>query len=87
MEKNNRVPDQGDPEAKQFIDDAARMVIESAAQGAVVHVSQSFSGSRNGSALVVCLVACPDSLVLEIQGAIDTAVEEILGALPVLSVN
>ena len=82
MEKNNRVPDQGDPEAKQFIDDAARMVIESAAQGAVVHVSQSFSGSRNGSALIVCLVACPESLVLEVQEAIDEAVEEKLRFVP-----
>ena len=76
-----------DFEVEEYIHDATNLVGDIAAQGRALHVSQSFSGSRNGSALVVCLVACPDSLVLEIQGAIDTAVEEILGALPVLSVN
>ena len=67
--------------------DAAKLVVESAAQGAAVHVSQSFSGTPKTSAIVVCLVACPEPLVLEVQAAIDRAVEEALEIFPVFSVN
>ena len=84
MQQDKSVPDH---EAKQFIHEAAKMVVESAAQGAALHVSQSFSGSSKTSAIVVCLVACPESLVLEVQAAIDRAVEETLNIFPVFSIT
>ena len=79
--------DQCDLEAQQFIHDAAKLVVESAAQGATLHVSQSFSGSRQTSAIVVCLIACPEPLVLEVQAAVDRAVDETLSNFAVLSIN
>lgn len=87
MEENKSVSDPHDHEARQFIHDAAKLVVESAAQGAAVHVSQSFGGSSQTSAIVVCLVACPESLVFEVQDAIDRAVEDALAIFPVFSVN
>ena len=79
--------DRCDLEAREFIHDAAKLVVESAAQGAALHVSQSFSGSAQASAIVVCLVACPELLVLELQAAVDRAVEETLGVFPIFSTN
>jgi hypothetical protein len=87
LEKSEKISEQSDQEAQQFIQDAAKLVIESAAQGAAVHVSQSFSGSPQTSAIVVCLVACPEFLVLEVQAAIDQAVEEALSIFPVFSIT
>jgi hypothetical protein len=87
LEESKTIPDRRDHEAKQFIHDAIKLVIESAAQGAALHVSQSFSASTQTSAIVVCLVACPESLALKLQDAIDQAVEKALGNFHVLSVN
>jgi hypothetical protein len=87
LEESKTILDRRDFEAKQFIHDATQLVIESAAQGAALHVSQSFGGSTHTSAIVVCLVACPESLALELQHAIDRAVEKALGNFPVLSVH
>jgi hypothetical protein len=87
LQENKCVSDGCDLEAQQFIHDAAKMVVESAAQGAALHVSQSFSGSPQTSGIVVSLVACPDSLVLEVQAAIERAVEEALSVFPVFSIT
>jgi hypothetical protein len=87
LEESKTFLERCDLEAQQFIHDAAKMVVESAAQGAAVHVSQSFSGSSKTSAIVVCLVACPETLVLEVQAAVDRAVEETLGVFPVFSIT
>ncbi|HEX8895363.1 MAG TPA: hypothetical protein VF783_18695 [Terriglobales bacterium] len=87
MQNSKSISDQCDREAQQFIHDAARLVVESAAQGAALHVSQSFSGSDQTSAILVCLIACPEPLALELQDAIDQAVEKALSNFPVLSIN
>ena len=87
LQDTKSISDQCDQEAKQFIHDATKLVIESAARGAAVHVSQSFSGSSQTSAIVVCLVACPEYLVLELQDAIDQAVERALATFPVLPIH
>jgi len=87
VQDNDSAPDRCDLEAQQFIQDAAKLIVESASQGAAVHVSQSFTGSAQTSAIVVCLVACPEPLVLEVQAALDRAVEEALDMFPVFSVN
>ena len=87
FEDTKSISDQYDREAQQFIHDAARLVVESAAQGAALHVSQSFSGSDQTSAILVCLIACPEPLALELQEAIDQAVEKALNNFPVLSIN
>jgi hypothetical protein len=87
LQDTKSISDQCDLEAQQFIHDAAKLVVESAAQGATLHVSQSFSGSRQTSAIVVCLIACPEPLVLEVQAAVDQAVEETLSSFAVLAIN
>ena len=87
MQDSKSISDQCDREAQQFIHDAAKLVVESAAQGAALHVSQSFSGSDQTSAILVCLIACPEPLALELQDAIDQAVEKALSNFPVLSIN
>jgi hypothetical protein len=88
LEDSKTLPDRCDHEAKQFIHDAAKLVVESAAQGAALHVSQSFSGSSpQTSAIVVCLVACPEPLVLEVQAALDRAVEDALDIFPIFSIS
>ena len=87
LQDTNSISDQCDLEAQQFIHDAAKLVLESAAQGATLHVSQSFSSSNQTSAVLVCLIACPEPLALELQDAIDQAVEKALSKFPVLSIN
>ena len=87
MKENKTLSEECDLEAQQFIHDAAHLVVESAAQGATLHLSQSFSGSNKKSAIVVCLVACPETLVLEVQAAIDRAVEEALAIFPAASIH
>ena len=76
------MPDESDLEVEQYLDDAAELVIKTAAQGGVLHVSQSFSGLPLSSAIVVCLVACPETFVLQVQEAIDQAVERVLDTFP-----
>ena len=63
-------------EVAQYIADATKLVNHTAALGGCLHVSQSFSGSPRSSAIVTSLVACPESLVLKVQEAIDRAVED-----------
>lgn len=82
MEHHLTVPDDCDLEAKQYIEDTAELVIDTAGQGGVLHVSQSFSGFPRSSAVVVCLVACPEAIALEVQEAIDQAVERVLDVFP-----
>ena len=65
-------------EAAEYILDTAQLVTASSAENQTLHVSQSFSGTRLTSAVVVCFVTCPDEIVLEIQQAIDVAVNEVL---------
>jgi len=74
----------GNLEVQQYIDDAAKLVTDTAAQGGILHLSQSFSGSPQSSAIVVSLVACPEILVLKVQEAIDRAVDEVLCEFPVI---
>ena len=69
-------------EVAQYIADATKLVNHTAAQGGCLHVSQSFSGSPKSSAIVTSLVACPESLVLKVQEAIDRAVEVALCEVP-----
>ena len=73
-----------DLELQQYIDDATKLVIDTADQGGTLHRSQSFSGSPRNSAILVSLVACPETLVLKVQEAIDRAVEEVLSEFPVI---
>ena len=82
MGHHQTVPDDCDLEAKQYIEDTAEVVIDTAAQGGVLHVSQSFSGFPRSSAIVVCLVACPEAIALRVQEAIDQAVERVLEVFP-----
>ena len=70
-------------EVAQYIADVTKLVRHTAAQGGCLHVSQSFSGSPKSSAIVTSLVACPESLVLKVQEAIDRAVEVALCEFPV----
>ena len=72
-----------DSEVRQYIDDATGLVSDTAAQGGILHVSQSFSGSPPSSAIVISLVACPEALALQLQEAIDQAVEGVLCKFPV----
>jgi hypothetical protein len=70
-------------EVAQYIADATKLVRHTAAQGGCLHLSQSFSGPPRSSAIVTSLVACPDSLVLKVQEAIDRAVEVALREFPI----
>ena len=67
-----------DLEVQQYIEDASKSLMDTAARGETLHLSQSFSGSTQSSAVVVSLVACPEAVVLKVQEAIDRAVEEVL---------
>lgn len=67
-----------DHEVRQYLDDTATLVIDTATQGGAVYASQSFEGNRRNSAILVCLVACPSDLVLDVQEAIDQAVARAL---------
>ena len=67
----------------EYTDDATNLVNHTAAQGGCLHMSQSFDGSPQRSAVVISFVACPKSLVLKVQEAIDRAVEEALADFPV----
>ena len=87
MQDTKSISDQCDLEAQQFIHDAAKLVVESAAHGATLYVSQSFSGSDQTSAILVCLIACPEPLALELQDAIDHAVEKALSNFPELLIH
>ena len=73
-------------DAGQFIRDAAELVTSAAEEHRTLHISQSFAGTGSTSATIVCLVTCPNDLVLEMQYAIDRAVRELLaehGSTPV----
>lgn len=70
-------------EVAQYIADVTKLVNYTAAQGGCLHVSQSFSGPPGSSAIVTCLVACPESAVLKVQEAIDEAVEVALCEFPI----
>ncbi len=65
-------------ETDQYILDTAQLVTASAAENRTLHVSQSFSGTRLTTAVVVCFVTCPDAVVVEVQQAIDAAVNGVL---------
>jgi hypothetical protein len=74
-------------ETDQYILDTAHLVTASVTENRTLHISQSFSGTRLTSAMVVCFVTCPDKIVMEMQQAIDAAVNEVLaehGSKPVL---
>jgi len=73
-------------DAGQFIRDAAGLVTSAAEEHRTLHLSQSFSGTISTSGTIVCLVTCPNDLVLEIQDVIDSAARELLaerGSTPV----
>jgi hypothetical protein len=78
MAKKVRKPDKASTEADRYIADNAQLVVAAASGRRTLHVSQSFSGNVNTSAVVVCFVTCPDAIVLEMQHAIDTAVLKVL---------
>ena len=67
------MPDES-TEVRNYILDTAEMVSGAASKKETMHVSQSFSGSRTVSGVVVCYVTCPHDLVLDVQKAIDAAV-------------
>ena len=81
MAKNVRKPDKASTEADRYIADNAQLVGAAASGKRTLHVSQSFSGTVTTSAVVVCFVTCPDSIVLEMQHAIDAAVLKVLAEL------
>ena len=86
MQRQTRLPQPPSNDAGQFIKDAAELVTSAAAEHRTLHISQSFSGTGSTSATIVCLVTCPNNLVLEMQYAIDRAVREPLeeqGSTPV----
>jgi hypothetical protein len=56
-------------EVRNYILDTAEMVAGAASNKETMHVSQSFSGSRTVSGVVVCYVTCPHDLVLDVQEA------------------
>ena len=65
-------------EVRNYILDTAEMVTGAASKKETLHISQSFSGSRAASGVVVCYVTCPHDLVLAVQEAVDSAVCEAL---------
>lgn len=71
-----------DLEIKKYIEDTVELVTDAANSGRAVHTTQSFGGYRRSSAVVVCLLACPEDSVLEVQEAIDQAVLGVLGKPP-----
>jgi hypothetical protein len=83
LEHHRITPEECAREAKQYIEDTARLVIDTAAGGGAVHISQSFGGFPKRSAMVVCLVACPEAFALQVQEAIDQAVEKVLDGFPI----
>lgn len=72
------IPKELTSETDQYIFDTAELVSASAAENRTLHVSQSFSGTRLTSAVVVCFVTCPHEIVMEMQQAIDAVVNEVL---------
>ena len=76
--------EQGNLEVQQYIDDATKLLMDTAARRGTLHLSQSFSGPPRSSAIVVSLVACPETLVLKVQKALDRAVDEVLCEFPVI---
>jgi hypothetical protein len=83
LDRHRIAPDEDALEAKQYIDDTFSLVIDTATRGGVVHTSQSFSRFPKNSALVVCLIACPEAYALKVQEAVDQAVEGALDAFAV----
>ena len=77
MEKPVRTP-KTISESDRYISDNARLVGAAAVGKRTLHISQSFSGTPDTSAVVVCFVTCPDAIVLEMQQAIDAAVLQVL---------
>jgi hypothetical protein len=74
MAKKVRTPKKTVSETDQYISDNAQLVSSAAEENRTLHVSQSFSGTRNTSGVVVCFVTCSDEIVMEMQQAIDAAV-------------
>lgn len=65
-------------EVRNYILDSAAMIAGAASKKETLHVSQSFSGSRSVSGVVICYVICPHDQVLAVQAAVDAAVCEAL---------
>src|SRR5579884_421401 len=61
-------------EVLNYILETADTVARAASKKETMHVSQSFSGSKAVSGVVVCYVTCPHDLVLDVQQAVDAAV-------------
>jgi len=78
MRRLTGLPEGPSNDAGQFIRDAAGLVTSAAEEHRTLHISQSFAGTRSTSATIVCLLTCPNDLVLEMQDAIDRAVLELL---------
>jgi hypothetical protein len=78
MAKSVPSPKKARGEAHRYISNNAWLVGAAAFGKRTLHVSQSFGGSRDSSAVVVCFVTCPDAIGLEMQRAIDAAVLEVL---------
>jgi hypothetical protein len=78
MAKTVRKKKKVSSEADRYIADNAQLVGAAAFGKRTLHVSQSFSGTVDTSAVVVCFVTCPDAIVLEMQQAIDAAVLNVL---------
>jgi hypothetical protein len=78
MAKTDRPEKKVSTEADRYISDNAQLVSAAAGGNRTLHVSQSFSGTRQTSAVVVCFVTCSDEIVVEMQQAIDAAVLDVL---------
>ncbi len=78
MRRPTSLPEKCSNDVGQFIRDAAELVTSAAEEHRTLHISQSFAGTGSTSATIVCLVTCPADLVVEMQFAIDRAVEELL---------
>jgi len=86
MEKSVRNLKKVISESDRYISENAHLVSAAAERNRTLHVSQSFSGTRHTSAVVVCFVTCSDKIVVEMQQAIDAAVTKVLaehGSTPV----
>jgi hypothetical protein len=78
MAKSVHIPKKARGEAHRYISNNAWLVGAAVSGKRTLHVSQSFGGTRDSSAVVVCFVTCPDAIVLEMQHAIDAAVLAVL---------
>ena len=71
-----------DVDIEDCIDDSVQAVIDAAWTNRIIRISHSFTGCPNKSAIVICFVTCPNELEVELQEAIDRAIEAVLRDFP-----